>query len=264
MNLRRSYLGLPLAALLAGGTTVEAQPSSVVQAVVEALRPVLKYPTASADGELPVDHSATAKWFVVWPADPDDTQVLVKANPLHPETQRASAAAMEQINAAVIVAERKAQAAYDRALDQLRRGGNGSDIDGISLDDEGIAGERIDAELELRIEIDAVQSFTIDSSVTPVVAAGSRGATWSVSVPANSYRSTKPTDPREHFRAAELRLYFGEVARPDVTRQSDDPHFAVAIGPSPRAIALVLRGNEALLNEVAVATDWSGVAAAIR
>ena len=106
-----------------------------IDALVAAVRPVLPYPAASPDGELPADNSTASRWFVVWPAGPVDTRIVVKANPLHPETQKAGAQAMDQINAAVAAAERRAQDAYDKAIEQLRRTGKGSELEAITLDD---------------------------------------------------------------------------------------------------------------------------------
>lgn len=231
-----------------------------VDALAAALRPVLPYPGASADGELPADHSATSKWFVVWPTGPDDTRVVVKANPLHPDTQKAGADAMGQINAAVAAAERRAQAAYDKALEQLRRTGKGAELEVITLDDEGIAGERIDAELEAVIELQPVESISIESSEAPLVDEGRGGAAFSVSVGPNTFLRTTGADRREHFRAAEVRLYFGPVTRPEVTQESDEPRYRVTIAPSADGFAVVIRGNEALVRQIASEADWSRLA----
>lgn len=231
-----------------------------VDALAAALRPVLPYPGASADGELPADHNATSRWFVVWPAGPDDPRVVVKANPLHPDTQKAGADAMGEINAAVVAAERRAQAAYDKALEQLRRTGKGAELEVITLDDEGIAGERIDAELEAVIELQPVESFSIESSEAPLVAVGHSGAAFSVSVGPNTFRRTTGADRREHFRAAEIRLYFGPVTRPEITQEMDQPRYRVTIAPSADGFAVVIRGNAALVRQIASETDWSGLA----
>jgi hypothetical protein len=230
---------------------------SRIDALVACVRPALPFPGASEDGELPSDHSARSKWFVAWPASPDDTRIVVKANPLHPETQKAAAEAMDGINAAVAAAERRAQAAYDKALEELRRTGKGSDLESITLDDEGIAGERIDAELELVIELQPAASFEIASSQAPEVAAGVRGATWTVTVPANTYRAKRGADLREHFRAAEVRVYLGPVQKPVVTRKADDPVFLVNLPAGGDGFAVVLRGNETLLKQVTASADWS-------
>ena len=232
--------------------------STRIANLVAAVRPALPFPSASEDGELPADSSAQSKWFVVWPSEPDDDRIMVKANPLHPDTQKAGKEAMDKINAAVAAAERKAQAAYDKALSDLRRSGKSTDIDTITLDDEGVDGERIDAELEVAIELqDPVRSFELASAVAPAIVAGTRGPTWIVSVPGNTYRATRGADVREHFRAAEMRLYFGAIPKPEVTRKGDAPLFAVALSPVPGAFAVVLRGNELLVKQLATAGDWS-------
>lgn len=231
-----------------------------IDALAAAVRPALPYPGASADGELPADNSATSRWFVVWPASPDETRIVVKANPLHPDTQKAGAAAMDDINAAVVAAERRAQQAYDNAIEQLRRTGKGSELEVITLDDEGIAGERIDAELEVVIELQPAESFAIESSEAPVVGDGPGGAAFSVSVGPNTFRRTSGDDRREHFRAAEVRLYFGAVPRATVARDGDEPRYRVTIAPPAGGFAVVIRGNEALVRQIASDADWSRLA----
>jgi hypothetical protein len=159
-----------------------------------------------------------------------------------------------------VAAERKAQAAYERALEELRRTGTGTNIEGISLDDEGIAGERIDAELEVVIELQALEAFVVRSGVAPVVAAGTSGPTWTVTVPANTYRAKRGADLREHFRAAETTLYFGPVGRPEVARKGDDFTFNVSVPSSPRGFAVVVRGNEAILQQIVATANWPALA----
>jgi len=237
--------------------TLSAQSPSRIDALVAAVRAALPFPGASNDGDFPSDNSPASKWFVVWPSTADDPRIVVKANPLHPETQKAAAMAMGRIQEAVIAAERKAQAAYERALEELRRTGTGTDIEGISLDDEGIAGERIDAELELVIELQLPHPFTVRSGVAPVVAAGTGGPTWTVTVPANTYRGKRGGDLREHFRAAETTLYFGPVGRPEVARKGDEFTFHVAVPPSPQGFAVLVRGNEAVLKQVVATANWA-------
>jgi hypothetical protein len=230
---------------------------SRIDSLVAAVRPALPFPSSSADGELPADSSAQSKWFVVWPTEADDTRIIVKANPLHPDTQKAGADAMSQINAAVAAAERKAQAAYDKALDELRRTGKASDFDSITLEDEGIAGERIDAELEVIIELQPAATTQIASGETPVLAQGVRGATWMVTIPANSFRAKRGADTREHFRAAETRLLFGPLPKPAISRKGDEPLFEVSIAGGVDTFVVVVRGNEALVKQIAAAADWT-------
>src|SRR5262245_61663014 len=111
---------LPLALI----ATLSILPTAIVftqttprlDALVAALRPALPFPAAAPDGATPATGGADFKWFVAWPSDPADTSVVVKANPFHPDTQKAGATAEGPIQAAVVQAERKAQAAYERAV----------------------------------------------------------------------------------------------------------------------------------------------------
>ena len=125
---------------------------------------------------------------------------------------------MDRIKAAVAAAERKAQAAYDKALDELRRTGKVTDIETISLDDEGVAGERIDAELEL-VDRDAAGGLVRGRARARrrSSTAGTRGPAWIVTIPANTYRAKTRTGSRAStFVPAETRLYFGAMPKPDV------------------------------------------------
>lgn len=235
--------------------TAWAQPPDRTAALVDAVRPALPYPDADASGELPATGAATARWFVIWPSPPDEPRITVKANPLHAETQAATAAAMAAIQAAVVAAERKAQAAYDEALAELKRTGKGSDLAGVTLEDEGVAGERIDAELALTIEHTGAASFEVRSSSPPVAAAGTNGPSWVITTPPNTYRDAGDGG-REHFAAAEARLFFGVATAPAVTRSGAD-RFQVAVSGGETAFAVVLRGNAALLGDVLAAAQWS-------
>jgi hypothetical protein len=247
-------------AVLAAGSLLLAQPAPRVGALVAALRPALPFPSASADGAQPADGSASPRWFVVWPSV-DEAMVRVRANPLHPETQRTVASAEVDIQQAVAAAERRAQAAYERALAEVRRTGKSTDVAGISLDDEGVAGERLDAELELTVALEpAARSFDVLSSEPPVVEAGTKGVSWIVRIAPNTFRDASAPDGREHFRAAEAHLVYGDVARPAVVRAGDTPRFTVTVAPSPGAFAVVLRGNESLLAQVLAAADWARLA----
>jgi hypothetical protein len=250
--------------LIVQTAVVFTQTTPRLDALVAAVRPALPFPAAAPDGATPATGGADFKWFVVWPSDPADTSVVVKANPFHPDTQKAGATAEGPIQAAVVQAERKAQAAYERAVAELKRTGKVSaELTGISLEDEGIAGEKIDAELELTIDLEpGARSFEMTSSQAPAIAAGTTGMTWLLTIPANTYRDATGSDAREHFRAAEARLYFGTLARPTVSKRDDRPRFSVALTPTADTFTVMIRGNEGLLRSLLAAVDWSAVARA--
>lgn len=229
--------------------------------LVAAVRPVLPFPAATPAGDLPDDHSAAARWFVVWPRTTDDTRVIVRANPLHPEVQEAAVAAMAEINAAVAEAERRAQESYDRALEQLRKTGKSTELEIVTLDDEGVAGDRIDAALEATIELAEATSFDVSSAEAPIVTEGIRGASWAVAIPANSYRVATAGRERERFRPAETRIYFGLPDSPVVTRPGTEPLFRVSVASRAGAFSVVIRGNAQLVRDLAANADWSQLAA---
>ena len=224
-------------------------------ALVAAVRPVLPFPSSTAAGDLPADNRADSRWFVVWPATPDEARIIVRANPLNPEVQKASAAAMDDINQAVAIAERRARESYDRALERLRQTGTAGELESISLHDEGVAGERIDAELEVTIELVAPALAEIATGEAPTVRAGANGATWIVDVPANTYRSA--TDDREHFCAAEARVYIGVPSRPTVARMGDEPRFRITVPTAAAGSVVAIRGNASLVSALANGADWT-------
>ena len=243
--------------LLLAIATMSAQPSSRMTALVSAVKPALPFPAADASGTVPESGGEEPRWFVIWPAEPDETQIVVRANPLHPETQKLVANAEGAIQRAVAIAERKAQAAYDRALEEIRRTGKTTDLDGISLEDEGAAGQRLDAELELAIDVRPVASYQVGSSVAPEVTAGPPGVTWQIVVPPNTYQDKTDADRRDRFAASEVRLVYGAVSRPTVSRIDDRPRFAVTLTSAPEAFVIVLRGHDPLLKQVVAKADWT-------
>lgn len=245
---------MQLAALIVTAALL-AQVSPRMANLMEAVRPALPFPESTRAGDLPADNRAEAKWFVVWPRTADDTRIVVRANPLNPDVQQASAEAMQEINQAVAAAERRVRESYDRAVERLRQSGTAGDIESISLDDEGVAGERIDAELEVTIAFAETTSVEIHTGEPPTVRPGGNGAAWIVRVPGNTYRST--TDNREHFCAAEARVYIGVAARPEVTRIGDDPRYRVTAAASAGAVAVAIRGNASLVSALADQADWS-------
>jgi hypothetical protein len=210
----------------------------------------LPYPGADASGAVPESGGEDPRWFVIWPAEPEETRIVVRANPLHPDTQKLVSTAEGAIQRAVAIAERKAQAAYDRALEEIKRTGKSTDFDGISLEDEGAAGQRLDAD----------SSYEIGTSVAPAVTAGPAGVTWQIVVPPNTYQDKTDADRRDRFATSEARLIFGAVPAPAVSRMGDRPRFAVTVTAAPGAFVVLLRGQDTLLKQVVAKADWSRLA----
>jgi hypothetical protein len=250
-----------LVLLLLPAAMTATQPSPRMTALAEAVRPALPYPGADASGTVPERGGDEPRWFVIWPAEAEETQIVVRANPLHAETQKLVATAEGAIQRAVAAAERKAQADYDRALEEIKRTGKASDLDGISLDDEGAAGQRLDAELELTIDLVPVGSYEIGSSVAPAVTAGPPGVTWQIVVPPNTYQEAAAADKRDRFTASEVRLVFGGGPAPSVRQLGGRPRYAVTLAPVADAFVVKLRGSDALVTQVLTKADWTRLSA---
>lgn len=241
--------------VLLAALAITTQPAPPVAGLIAAVRPALPFPEANADGDLPADENVAAKWFVVWPAAAD-ARIIVRANPLHPEVQQASAAAMAEINAVVAAAERRAQASYEQALERLRKTGKAGELESVSLDDEGVAGDRIDAELEVTIALVPAASVELTTARTPVVRPGAHGA-WVVTIPAHTYREMAGNESHERFRRAETRIYLDLTAPPALVPQADRPAVRLTVAPSATSVAVAMTGNAELIAAIAGTADWT-------
>lgn len=277
MRVRVASLSVALVMGVAGAATRGATaqglgPTSpeVIAAVRAALAPALPFPDSDEAGALPADRASTVPWMIR-PLDPGQHTIEILGNPLNPDQERRAAKAMAEIQAAIEAAQRRADAQYERALAEAQRTGRSQDIDGITLGDEGVAGARIDADLRLTIDVDAVlhvAGAVIPSSIEPAVSAEVPGAVAVVSVPANVYREG---NAEERFCQAERWVFFGAFAAPTVTRRGSTT-FEVAAAPTARGaagvsrirtLALRLRGNESLMADVIRRADWSRVRALV-
>ena len=147
---------LLLAIIIASTPVVAAQDQpptpQVMNAVRKAMAPVLTFPASDELGSLPADGKATDPWMVK-PFQPGDRTIEVLANPLNEEHQRRAAKAMAQIEQSIQAAQRRADVQYEHAIAEAKRTGRSQDVDGVSLNDEGLAGARIDAESRVVIEV---------------------------------------------------------------------------------------------------------------
>jgi hypothetical protein len=237
-------------------------------AVRAALAPALPYPDSDALGSLPSDGRSTAPWMVR-PLDPASHTIEIVANPLNPDYQRRSADAMAEIQRAIERAERRAQAQYDRALEELRRTGRSQNVDGVTLGDEGVAGAKIDAESHVTIDVAANQAayrFAVGGSTAPAVSrAIVPSAVAVVTMPAHVYLSR---EGGERFAPAEATVFFGAVSTPEIERQSASEFEVTATasagtGSTQAVRSLVLRliGSAALIDAILTQADWASLGA---
>ena len=239
-----------------------------IAAVVSALRPALPYPPAQADG-LPEDGNTDVVWSVRWPR-PGGTRIEVLANPLHDANREHALEAERQIQAAARRAQQRSQGDYERALRDFARSGRTDDIREISLRDDGVAGERYDAESQLTVEVTEVGApitFAVPGD-RPPVAAGTRppGVAALLRLAAHVYEEAGPDglpgEPR--YAAEQAWVVLGMAEAPEVT-PVDGGGSAVTIqgrGGSP-AVVVRLSGNRELVEQVVSRADWAGLARAI-
>lgn len=270
----RGRVPLALGALLAALAPVGAQeagppPAVVRQALIEALTPALPYPRAASDG-IPESGDAAPAWSVHWPEEGDEARVEVMANPLNADTQKRAALAEKEAQSAVIRAQRTSQSDYERAVEEFERDRRVSPIREVTLDDEGVAGERFDAESQLLVTLhieSATAPVTIASSIEPTVAPIDHGLV--VRVAPNTYRERRSSQepPSQRFAAASARIYFGRFASPSIRRIDAEDRFEVVVSASPgtaaRSALVIVTGNESLLTDVLERADWQKIRALI-
>lgn len=264
-----------LLAALAVAAPLRAQPAgddALVRALVLALRPALPFPAAGPDG-MPASGGAQPVWVVRWP-EGGGGQVEVLANPLHPENRERALAAEEAIQKAAMRSQRRSQGDYEQALSDFARTGRVSNIREISLDDDGVAGERYDADSHLLVSVaplDDDLSFSVATGIPPAVMNGVAGATMVIRVPANIYKAAAEAGApaEEHYCAEQAWLVFGDAGVAVISPRADGPQVdvtvPVAAASGGRAgIVVSISGNAALLEQALRQADWPALRAAPR
>jgi hypothetical protein len=275
--IREHQMRVPLAVVawaLLGQSAWAGQPAleldgRLLGAVRAALAPALPYPESDALGSLPADGRSTAPWMVR-PLDSASHIIEIVANPLNPDYQRRSAEAMAEIQRAIVRAERRAQAQYDRAVEELRRTGRSQHVDGVTLGDEGVAGAKIDAESRVTIDVAANQAayrYAVGGSTAPAVSrAIVPSAVAVVTMPAHVYRPREGGE--ERFAPAEATVFFGAVSTPEIEQRSASEFEITATasagaGSTQAVRSLVLRliGSAALIDAILTQADWASLGA---
>lgn len=255
--MERVSRALLLAAALLTQTAV---PAELREAVWAAVQPALPYPAATERNE-PIDGSDRARWVVRRvPAAEGALVVEVLANPLNREAQDAAVQDMAAIQREVFAAERRAQVEFDRALGEVRETGQPVSVRGVTLSDEGLAGDRADAESRMVVEIavpGAEHVVSIAAADAPRFAATTHGATWVIKTP---WRSLPGPDGRTHYYAAEALVFFG-AAKPAIGEKGPQLY---TVRATPREGAssftlVTLRGNHDLVDDVLARADWSRI-----
>jgi hypothetical protein len=234
------------------------EPDAISEALRAALARALPFPEARADATAP-GGATDPVWTVRWPAA-GEPRIEVLANPLNPGNRERALRAEAEIQKAVLASQRKSQADYDRAVSDFERIGRVGEIREVTLGDEGVAGERYDAESQLTIRAEVFEgrhAFTVATSQPPEPHAVSGGPSMVVRVPANTYQVT-------HFCPEQAWVYFGAVTPPAIS--VGDASAAVSIDMAPgasRGVVVSIGGNAELVNRVLQQADWESFRARV-
>ena len=117
--------------------------------LVKAMRAALPFPPATPEGT-PIGGSVDAVWTVRWP-DADAPRIEVLANPLNTGNRDRALKAEQEIQKSAMSSQLRSQGDYERAVREFERTGRAPTVREITLRDDGLAGERYDAESQLTI-----------------------------------------------------------------------------------------------------------------
>lgn len=236
----------------------QGQPANLGEIVWNAVRPALPFPAATPDNT-PVDGSAAARW-IVRRASADEGPLVAEilANPLNRDVQARATRDMAAIQQEVFAAERRAQVEFERAREAAKQSASPVAVDGITLDDEGVAGDRADANERVVVEAEsasAAHAVRVEAAEIPRLAeTPPPGAAWVVVAPAAETRPDGQTSAR--FYASQALVFFS-ASKPVISELA--PHvFTVRTTPAGSdAIVVTLRGNAELVDDILQRADWS-------
>lgn len=243
------------------------EPAAVRDALRRAVTRALPFPEVSSDGTAP-GGATEPVWLVRWPAG-DEPRAEVLANPLNPGNRDRALKAEAEIQKAVMASQRISQGDYEQALSDFQRTGKVGEIREVSLNDDGVLGERYDAESQLTIRAQVFagsQAVTIGTSRRPEALPPVAGAAI-VRVTANTYLepATPDTPAALRFCPEQAWLFFGVTAAPAITF-ADEGSATVMAGPLPgtaRGVVVSIRGNAELVSRVLQQSDWESFRARI-
>jgi hypothetical protein len=246
------------------GLEARQEASALDVALRAALAPALPFPEAQPDGT-PAGGQADPAWTVRWPAA-GELRVEVLANPLNAGNRTRALEAEQEIQKAAMQSQRRSQADYEKAVTDFQQTGRVSEIREISLRDDGVAGERYDADSQLTITaetFDAVHETVVFTSTLPEVLPASGGPAAIVRVASNVYRDAAIGDEPglARYCPEQAWVFFGAVEAPAVRRQ-DDGAVALSVtrgtgGVAGRGLVLWITGNAGLVDRVLQDADWS-------
>ena len=257
------------AALCLTATAQSQGPAAITEqaisaALVKAMHAALPFPAATAEGT-PVGGGADAEWMVRWP-DADTPRIEVLANPLNAGNRDRALKAEQEIQKSAMNAQLRSQGDYERAVKEFESTGRASTVREISLRDDGLAGERYDAESQLTIVAQAIapgHRFTVSTSALPAVSTAVPGL-MVVRVAANAYLEPESSGlpGMGHYSPEQAWVFFGPVGTPVITRRDGaDVDIEMTAGGQPsqgrHGAVVMISGNAGLVEQVLTQADWS-------
>lgn len=248
--------------IAAPASAQDATRARVMAVMKSALAPALPFPETDEDGAVPANNSTEALWMVRYPTA-DDTTIEVLANPLNEVVQLRATRAMAQIESNIQAAQRRATAQYESAVAEAKRTGRSQEVDGVTLSDEGLAGERIDADSQVVIEVrfnERAYNFRVVGESEPTrVASFVYPNSTALMVPAHVY---KDDDGVEHFAESQRIVFLGRIAEPKASKEKGDVFEVTAATTAPGTTGLDglvvrIRGNNELVTEIFAKTNWN-------
>lgn len=227
----------------------------VMSAVSAAMNRALVFPETDRTGTVPVDGNTQALWMVR-PPEPGTMTIEVLANPLNAVNQLRAERAMAQIQTNIESAARRAAAQYDRAVAEAKRTGKSQDVDGVTLNDEGVAGQKIDADSHVSIEVASRQqsyAFELASATESLSTTMMQDGRVVIGVPAGTYHDEGLGTDR--YAEAQTFVFLGRIPPPQVRNLSKHSFEIIANADGP-SMVVRLRGNESLIADLLSKTDW--------
>jgi hypothetical protein len=238
----------------------DAQSARVMKAVRSAMAPALPFPETVADGTVPVNNNTEALWMIQ--TGQSDGTINILANPLNAAVQLRANRAMAQIENNIQAAQRRATAQYEAAVAEAKRTGRSQAVDGVSLSDEGVAGERIDAESYATVFVQFHEReylFPVPGSMEPSrIESFPHPDSLVMMAPGHVY---KDGDGIEHYAESHRIVVLGRNL--DTKVRKDRNGFMVTTVPTTPAtealdsLTLHIHGNSELVADIMAKTDWT-------
>lgn len=251
-------LRIAIAMLVSVPVAQDATEARVMSAVSAAMKQALPFPQTDRTGTVPVDGNTEPLWMVR-PPDPGTMTIEVLANPLNAVNQLRAERAMAQIQNNIESAQRRAAAQYDRAVAEAKRTGQSQEVDGVTLNDEGVAGQKIDAESHVSIEVASRQpsyAFEVTSAMESRSTTTMQDGRVVIGVPASTYRDEGLGV--ERYAEAQTFVFLGRIPPPQVRHLANRSFEIVATADVP-SMVVRLRGNETLIADLLSKTDWNSL-----